>query len=193
MKNNLILLTLTLTLISCQPKDGPVEILPGPQVDPLMSHVGTWSTGCITSSDNSSKIIHNLVISDNPKTISLTVKVYPINSPDCTSGQLSEFDSSATYSRSGDSYTTSLTSYGYTPKDAGILNILNSSNFCGFTDWVVSQRKDILSKDCILLSEGPRQVDYTRQNGESNEFNVSRNGSVLETDEYPAYDYNLVQ
>ena len=186
MKKLIFLLSLPLILISCQGSEDPVGINAGSTT--MESHVGTWNTGCITASDNSTKIIHNLVISENPKTVSLTVKIYPLNS-DCSSGQIAEFDSSASYVRSGNSYTTTLTSYGYTPKNADILVGLNpipgiKAGFCGLEGWQLNQRKEILGLTCVLQTE-----DYSRQNNESNEFNVSRNGSVLETDEYPTYDY----
>jgi hypothetical protein len=189
MKHQFLLLTTSLFILACQPgKDGPTIIPPpGGQSTSEISHLGSWTTGCITSSDNSSKIIHNLVISGNPKTVSLVVKVYPLNSSDCSSGQLAEFESQASYTRTGDDYDTVLTSYGYTPKSSQIVNSVNFSGFCGFNDWQLNVKKNILDRNCILQS-----VNYSRSNGELNDFTVTRDGSKLETNEYPNYEYSLL-
>jgi hypothetical protein len=204
MKKLILLLSLSFIFISCQPPGGGPPVLPPTNVVTDVSHVGSWTTGCITASDDSTKIIHNLVISDNPKTVSLTVKIYDLNSSDCSSGQSAEFDSMAEYTRSGSSYTTTLKSYGYKPVSANMLPILNQNGFCGLSDWVAGVRKNIIGLNCVLpaIKNGnpvigqdgnPETVSYSRGMDQNISFNVSMNGDILQTNEYPDYDYSKVE
>ena len=201
MKKLILLLSLPFIFISCQPPgEDPVK----PPVKPPVSHVGTWTTGCIIASDNLSRIIHNLVISDNPKTVSLTVKIYDLSSSDCSSGQSAEFDSMAEYTRSGSSYTTTLKSYGYKPVSANMSPFLNQNGFCGLSNWVAGVRNSIIGLTCVLpvivngaLQIGqdgiPETVSYSRGMDQNISFNVSMNGDILQTSEYPDYDYSKVE
>ncbi len=209
MKKLILLLSLPFIFISCQPPGGEPPVLPPTNVVTDVSHVGSWTTGCITASDDSTKIIHNLVISDNPKTVSLTVKIYPLQSPDCSSGQIAEFDSMAEYTRKDNSYSTTLKSYGYKPVSTNILNVLNpipgvQNGFCGLSGWLAGVRKSIIGLTCVLpvLVNGtpvigqdgnPETVSYSRGMDQNISFNVSMNGDILQTNEYPDYDYSKVE
>lgn len=137
------------------------------------SHLGIWAVCENYDGDgdntNDSSILSVLTIAEDSAALTRTNYV----DVSCQAGDEDyRYNSTASYTRSGDAYTSILKSDTYVPLSSGDVSWSNANSWCGLTNWVINVPQSTLGRSCdgVILNAGDVET-----------YAIVRNGNTLLT------------
>jgi hypothetical protein len=157
-----------LLIISCQNNDSKLTSIPA-------SHIGEWETDCY-SNGNSTYGVINLVI--NSESLELTTEVFSDSNCNSLIGEYNLYSNS--YERSLNTYTVTVDTFNFTPKDPTYAGILNSNFYCGTSptspNWVDEVPQSLFGRTC-----SGNEPEELINSGHEFEIEAVRSGDTLDT------------